>query len=281
MVYHLEKYNLKVKFTHLGHKNPEVVVTLGPEVRTFQLEGFINFWLDMLKVGRKAADAHLMLTGSTDSSASSGTPMAYGLKRRGLKITFTHLDYNKPDVVVALGLEARTLELEDFIDFWLEMTQLLPKAVYMHVAFSEQLARQRRERFSGTGSWRESVVERRNANEHVVGQWEGGSAKVDKDVVWLISPDALATYTEDGAVVLDIPKGICYSLNDVAGRIWLAVESSPSGITVEGIVSAIDTHFEIPHQKLAADTAECLDKLKQMGLVQANEHGIPSSASGR
>src|SRR5260221_11768458 len=79
MVYHLEKYNLKVKFTHLGHKNPEVVVTLGPEVRTFQLEGFINFWLDMLKVGRKPEDPHLMLLGSTDSSASSGRPMAYGL----------------------------------------------------------------------------------------------------------------------------------------------------------------------------------------------------------
>ena len=43
--------------------------------------------------------------------------------------------------------------------------------------------------------------------------------KPDKDVVWLISPDALATYTEDGAVVLDVPKEICYSLNDIAGRI--------------------------------------------------------------
>ena len=94
-------------------------------------------------------------------------------------------------------------------------------------------------------------------------------------------PDALATYTRDGAVVLDIPKGICYSLNATASRIWFAMESSPSGITLEGIVGAIETRFEIPHQELEADTADCLDKLQRMGLVQGNGRGIPSSASGR
>ena len=103
--------------------------------------------------------------------------------------------------------------------------------------------------------------------------------KPDKDVVWLISADALATYTDDGAVVLDIPKGICYSLNATASRIWFAMESSPSGITLEGIVGAIETHFEIPHQELEADTADCLDKLERMGLLQANGHGIASSSS--
>ena len=103
--------------------------------------------------------------------------------------------------------------------------------------------------------------------------------KPDKDVVWLISPDALGTYTDDGAVVLDIPKGICYSLNTTPSRIWLAMETSPSGITLEGIVGAIETHFEIPHQELEADTAECLDKLQRMGLLQENGHGIPSSSS--
>jgi len=104
--------------------------------------------------------------------------------------------------------------------------------------------------------------------------------KPDKDVVWLISADALATYTDDGAVVLDIPKGICYSLNTTASRIWLAMETSPSGITLEGIVGAVETHFEVPHQELEADTAECLDQLQRMGLLQANGHGIASSSCG-
>src|SRR5258708_5244126 len=123
MVYRLHKYELKIMFTLLDQENPKVDVTLGSEARTFHFEGFINFWLDMLKVGRKAADAHLVLTGSTDSIGRGGTPMACGLKRRGLKVKFTHLDYNKPDIVVTLGSEARTFQFEDFIDFWLEMTE--------------------------------------------------------------------------------------------------------------------------------------------------------------
>jgi len=65
----------------------------------------------------------------------------------------------------------------------------------------------------------ESVSERRNVQAHEVEEGGTRSEKPDKDVVWLISPDALATYTEDGAVVLDVPKEICYSLNDIAGRI--------------------------------------------------------------
>ena len=279
MVYRLEKYDLKIMFTHLDQRNPDVVVTLGSEARTFQLEGFINFWLDMLKVGRKAADAHLVLTGFADSIGKDGTPLACGLKRHGLKIRITHLDHNKPDVVVTLGSEARTFQLEDFIDFWLEMTELVPKAVYAHLAYLEQLARQGRERSRGTCPSREPMNERRNAKQQAVGEAAAGNAKADKGAVWLISPDALATYNRDGAVVLDIPKGICYSLNATASRIWFAMESSPSGITLEGIVGAIETHFEIPHQELEADTADCLDKLERMGLLQANGHGIASSSS--
>ncbi len=92
--------------------------------------------------------------------------------------------------------------------------------------------------------------------------------KPDKDVVWLISPDALATYTQDGAVVLDIPKRICYSLDAVASRIWLAMESSPSGITVEGIVGVLEQSFEIRREQIASDASEFLDNLHRMSLVR-------------
>ncbi len=36
---------------------------------------------------------------------------------------------------------------------------------------------------------------------------------------WRISPEVRTTYSEDGAVLLDINKGLCYSLNSVAARI--------------------------------------------------------------
>src|SRR5260221_13692399 len=113
MVYHLKKYDLKITFTHLDHKNPEVVVTLGSEARRFELEGFINFWLDMPKVGRKAADVHLVLTGFPASIGKGRPPMACGLRAQGLKITFTHLNHNKPEVVVALGTQVRTFQLDE------------------------------------------------------------------------------------------------------------------------------------------------------------------------
>jgi len=140
-----------------------------------------------------------------------------------------------------------------------------------------ELARNRFVRKRPSGG---SVSERRNVQAHAVEEGGARSVKPDKDVVWLISADALATYTDDGAVVLDIPKGICYSLNTTASRIWLAMETSPSGITLEGIVGAVETHFEVPHQELEADTAECLDQLQRMGLLQANGHGIASSSCG-
>src|SRR5207244_540868 len=113
--------------------------------------------------------------------------MVYRLEKYDLKIMFTHLDQNNPDVVVTLGSEARTFQLEDFIDFWLEMTELVPKAVYAHLAYLEQLARQGRERSRGTCPSREPMNERRNAKQQAVGEAAAGNAKADKGAVWLIS----------------------------------------------------------------------------------------------
>jgi hypothetical protein len=94
--------------------------------------------------------------------------------------------------------------------------------------------------------------------------------KTENRATWAISPDVRATYSEDGAVLLDINKGMCYSLNAVGARIWVTIESSPSGITLDGIVGAVATHYGVPYQQLAADTQECLDRLLQLGLVRSN-----------
>src|SRR5258708_16084586 len=114
----------------------------------------------------------------------------------------------------------------------------------------------------------EFVSERRDAQAHAVEEGGTGSVKADKDVVWLISPDALATYTQDGAVVLAIPRGICYSLDAVASRIWLAMESSPSGITLEGIVGVLEQSFEILREQICSDASEFLENLHPMRLVR-------------
>ena len=98
-------------------------------------------------------------------------------------------------------------------------------------------------------------------------------------VKWTVSPDVRATSTEDGSVLLDINKGLCYSLNVVAALIWLTIETCPAGISLEGIVGALETHFEISHEELKADTVECLEKLQRLRLVQST--GSKSSRAFR
>ncbi len=74
IVYYLNEHDLTITFTQLDQDEPEVVVSLGAETRTFQLEGFINFWSDMVKVGRLAMDAGLELIGTADSAGKGRRP---------------------------------------------------------------------------------------------------------------------------------------------------------------------------------------------------------------
>ncbi len=87
---------------------------------------------------------------------------------------------------------------------------------------------------------------------------------------WRISREVRATYSEDGAVLLDINKGLCYGLNPVAARIWVTIETSQTGITLDDIVGALETQFEVPRHKLVNDIATYLSRLEHMGLVQRN-----------
>ncbi len=104
--------------------------------------------------------------------------------------------------------------------------------------------------------------------------------KTDANAMWWVSPDVRSTYSEDGAVLLDIRKGLCYSLNPVAARIWSTVEASPSGVDLRGLVDALEPHYKISHEQLESDIAEYLSKLEHMGLVQQNGLFHGSKAAG-
>jgi hypothetical protein len=97
---------------------------------------------------------------------------------------------------------------------------------------------------------------------------------------WRISPEVRTTYSEDGAVLLDIDKGLCYSLNPVAARVWSTVEASRSGIDLCGLVDVMETHYTISREQLERDVDECLSKLENMGLVQRNGLFHGSQAAG-
>ena len=101
--------------------------------------------------------------------------------------------------------------------------------------------------------------------------------------MWVVSPEVRCTYSEDGAVLLAIRKGLCYGLNPVAARIWSTVEASPSGVDLRGLVDVMQTHYTISREQLERDVNEYLSKLENIGLVQRDGqfHGSTTAAGTR
>ena len=62
--------------------------------------------------------------------------------------------------------------------------------------------------------------------------------KVDSNCVWNVSRSVRSTYTQDGAVLLDVEIGLCYSLNVVAAKLWSVFEQFPLGISFSRLVDA-------------------------------------------
>ena len=87
-------------------------------------------------------------------------------------------------------------------------------------------------------------------------------------VYWAVSPHARATIDVDGGVLLDIEKGLCYSLNLVGAKIWLAIESGNGQTTFENIVNALTLQFTVPREQLVRDTDEYLQDLEKKGLIK-------------
>jgi len=84
---------------------------------------------------------------------------------------------------------------------------------------------------------------------------------------WIAAPGVRSTYSQDGALLLDVSKGQCYRLNVVAAQIWVTIEGNPDGITLEGIVDVLKTHFRVPRPRLTRDVSNSLSELGRLGLL--------------
>jgi len=97
---------------------------------------------------------------------------------------------------------------------------------------------------------------------------------------WKISPGVRATCNEDGAVVLDIDHGLCYSLNAVGGRIWQVIEAGQGRSSFDDIVEALAQEFtEVPREQLMTDIDNCLSALESKALITA--HGRTALAKAK
>jgi Coenzyme PQQ synthesis protein D (PqqD) len=80
----------------------------------------------------------------------------------------------------------------------------------------------------------------------------------------VISSGVRETASEDGAVLLDIEQGICFSLNPVGLRIWGMLKNRQS---VDQIADTLAQDFPVPRSQLISDVVEFLQALEAKSLI--------------
>ena len=92
---------------------------------------------------------------------------------------------------------------------------------------------------------------------------------IQRDSIWVVSPHVRTRHFKDGTtVMLDIKKGVFCKLNAAGSRVWLAIDSNPSGVVFEEVVTALESqNTNVQREKLKLDVSKYLDKLEQMELV--------------
>jgi len=88
-----------------------------------------------------------------------------------------------------------------------------------------------------------------------------------EDIV--IAASVRETASEDGAVLLDIKEGICFSLNPVGLKIWELLKKRYS---VDQIADALAQDFAVPRSQLFSDVVEFLQALEAKRLIHRSRH---------
>jgi Coenzyme PQQ synthesis protein D (PqqD) len=87
-----------------------------------------------------------------------------------------------------------------------------------------------------------------------------------------IAPGVREASSEDGAVLLDIEQGICFSLNPVGLRIWELLKQQRS---LDEIADALGREFPVSRSQLLSDATEFLAALESKHLIRGSGHALP------
>lgn len=82
---------------------------------------------------------------------------------------------------------------------------------------------------------------------------------------------------QDGAVLLDIEQGVCFSLTPVASRIWQLLKVH---CELEQIAETIASEFTAPRGQVEQDLSEFLDSLRHHRLLLDDADDQNGRASG-
>jgi len=91
----------------------------------------------------------------------------------------------------------------------------------------------------------------------------------------LCSPSVRETKSEDGAVLLDVEQGFCFSLNSAGCSIW---ELLKQGLNSDELVNELEKQYTVPREQLVQDVHEFIDDLacKRLVLVGKKDGGLKS-----
>jgi hypothetical protein len=81
------------------------------------------------------------------------------------------------------------------------------------------------------------------------------------------------TVNEDGAALLDIERGFCFSMNPVGAKIWEMVKG---GYAANQIVDSLEEEFRLPRTQLDSDVSDFLKQLAKMKLVGGESERLDS-----
>ena len=88
--------------------------------------------------------------------------------------------------------------------------------------------------------------------------------------------EEVAAKVIDGeAILINLANGIYYSMDKVGGLIWEMVEG---GHSLEEVVAAVVTRYEVDREQAEADVRRLAEELLQENLVRVSEDGVYSAA---
>src|SRR5690348_8890022 len=84
------------------------------------------------------------------------------------------------------------------------------------------------------------------------------------------------TINQDGAVLLDIKQGLCFSMNPVGTKIW---EMLKQGCPPAAIVAGLEKEFQgVDRAQLEMDVTEFLNNLHKSKLIYTGDEPRPKKA---
>lgn len=76
------------------------------------------------------------------------------------------------------------------------------------------------------------------------------------------------TANQDGAVLLDIRQGLCFSINPVGSKIWQMIKQQHS---LNEVVDTLAQEFSVPKERIHEDVVEFTSMLTANGLLVARD----------